>query len=258
MNRFAKLSLAQVALVCCLFALPARAQAPEVKFVADTLVVQAEGTYEAEPDLATLEFQVSTQEKELKAAYDKASASLNRIVGLAERNGLNKADLTTGALTVYPFYDEKHRARSYSVSAHVQIRVRDFSKIGILLDESIQDGITEFRSLTYSLADEEAAKERAVANAMRNAIGRATAVLEQKGQKLGPARSVSLDVRQVVGVARFDAREASTYSMFQAGASVDSVAQGRKGSAAPPPSPPPAQPGKIAVTASVQCMFQIL
>jgi len=255
MNRFAKLSLAQVALVYCFFTLPARAQAPEVKFIADTLVVQAEGIYEAEPDLATLEFQISTQEKELKAAYDKASASLNRIVGLAERNGLNKADLTTGALTVYPFYDEKHRARSYSVSAHVQIRVRDFSKIGILLDESIQDGITEFRSLTYSLADEEAAKERAVAQAMRNAIGRATAVLEQKGQKLGAVRSVSLDVHQVVGVARLTAPQAFSTELMVIGP--ESGEKQKRSLPAPPP-PPPAQPGKIAVTASVQCMFQIL
>jgi hypothetical protein len=30
-----------------------RAQGPEIKFIADTLVVQADGTYEADPDVAT-------------------------------------------------------------------------------------------------------------------------------------------------------------------------------------------------------------
>jgi hypothetical protein len=33
-------------------------QNPEVKLIADTLVVQADGTYDADPDLATLTFQI--------------------------------------------------------------------------------------------------------------------------------------------------------------------------------------------------------
>ena len=63
----------------------ASAQAPELKFVADTLVVQAEGSYEADPDLATITFQISSQEKELKKAYDAASQSMQRIVALAQK-----------------------------------------------------------------------------------------------------------------------------------------------------------------------------
>ena len=47
-----------------------------VKFVADTLIVEAEGTYEADPDVATLAFDISAQEKELKSAYAKASQSI--------------------------------------------------------------------------------------------------------------------------------------------------------------------------------------
>src|SRR5215467_12472003 len=38
-------------------------------------------------------------------------------------------------------------------------RVRDFSKLGPLLEDSVEDGITDFRSLTYSLGDEEAARQ---------------------------------------------------------------------------------------------------
>ena len=41
-----------------LYCLSATAQTPEVKFIADTLVVQADGTYEADPDLATVTFQI--------------------------------------------------------------------------------------------------------------------------------------------------------------------------------------------------------
>jgi uncharacterized protein YggE len=74
----------------CLFsvfvlALTSKAQSPEVKFIADTLVVQAEGTFETDPDLATLAFDISSQDKDLKPTYDKASQAMQKIVALAEK-----------------------------------------------------------------------------------------------------------------------------------------------------------------------------
>src|SRR5246127_5871752 len=97
--------------------LTANAQAPELKFIADTLVVQADGTYEADPDLATMTFRIFAQEKELKKAYDEANQSMGRIQALATNNGLKKEDISSGVLTVAPIYegDRKKRARSYYV-----------------------------------------------------------------------------------------------------------------------------------------------
>lgn len=171
----------------------AMAQTPEPKFIAETLVVQAEGTYEADPDLATMEFQIFSQEKELKKAYDAAALSMQRIVDLAQKNNLKKEDVVTGVLTVSPFYegDRKKRARSYSVQGEIKLRIHDFSKIGPILEGTVDDQVSDFRSLTYSLEDEEAAKKQAVAEAMRRAIGRASIALEQKGQKLGGLRYIS-------------------------------------------------------------------
>src|SRR5215475_774066 len=93
--------------VFLIFLLPvaAFAQNPEVKFIADTLVVQADGTYDADPDLATLTFQIFAQDKDLKQAYAKASLSAQHIVEIAQRVGLNKEDIRSGALTVNPIYE---------------------------------------------------------------------------------------------------------------------------------------------------------
>jgi len=70
MKRFAICSA--FLLVCTL---PLAAQNNDVKFIADTLVVQADGTYEADPDLATLTFDISSQDKELKPALRERLAS---------------------------------------------------------------------------------------------------------------------------------------------------------------------------------------
>ena len=231
----------------------------DVRFVADTLVVQAEGSYEGDPDLATLTFDVSTQEKELKQAYAKASQSMRTIVEVAERNGLSKDAIHTGVLTVTPFYEggRKQKARSYRVQGLVVLKVQDFSKVGPIMDDSIQDGIADFRSLTYSLANEEAAKKKAVADAMQRALGRATVALEQTKQKLGAARSVNLEVSQLVGVAEFTETFWQAREESGSGGGGFPIFGGAKKAAPPPPPPPPVRPEKITISANVQCVFGI-
>jgi len=240
--------------LCFLFlAAPAvMAQNPEPRFIAETLVVQAEGTYESDPDLATLTFDISSEEKELKTAYGKASQAMQKIAALADKNGIRKEDVASGVLTVTPIYggDRKKHAKSFVVRGQVVLKVRDFSKLGAIMDESVTDEITDFRSLTYSLSDEEAAKERAVSEAMRRAIGRATAALEQKGQKIGALRFANLDVRQLVGVAQYSVSSLSVVAVEASGGGYS-----RKQAASPPPPLP--RPERITVSATVQCAFQI-
>ena len=232
----------------------------DVKFVADTLIVQAEGSYETDPDLATLTFDVSSQEKQLKDAYGKASQSMNNIVAVAQRNGLTKDAIQTGALTVNPFYegDRKRHARAYLVQGQVTLKEQDFSKVGAIIDDSVQDGIADFRSLIYSLADEESAKQKAVADAMRRAIGRATAALEQSKQKLGPTRYVNVEVRNLVGATPIEmAYVAAATETVEVSAGGGGGTFPHKRASAPPPPPPPVQPGKLTVSATIQCVFGI-
>lgn len=240
--------------------LPAAAQITDIKFIADTLVIQAEGIYETDPDLATLTFDISTQDKDLKQTYDRASQSMQKILALAGKNGIQKEDIASGVLTVRPYYDgeKRKKAKSYLVSGQITLKVRDFSKLGPILEGSVEDGITDFRSLTYSLANEEAAKQKAVAEAMRRAMGRASAALEQKGQKVGVLRFANLDVKQLVGVSRMDVYQMAQYSTaMMETVTVSGGGGGRERKAAPTPPPPLPQPEKITVSATVQCAFQI-
>lgn len=237
----------------------ARAQQhPEVKFIQDTLVVEAEGSYASDPDVATLSFDISSQDKDLKHAYEVATQSMQKIVDLAQRTGLKKEDISTGVLTLAPSYerDKKNKAKSYAVQGTLTLKVRDFSQIGPLLDGAVQEGIVDFRSLTYSLQDEEGAREKAVAAAMHNAVGRATAALSQNGQKVGAIRYANLDVRQIAGVVQM-----STLPLLSTAetVTVSGVGGGNYSQQAKAPAVtfPSVTPQKITVSATVQCAFQI-
>jgi uncharacterized protein YggE len=241
-----------------LSALTCKAQSPDIKIISDTLVIQAEGSFEADPDLATLTFDISSQDKDLKPAYDKASQALQKVVALAEKNGLPKANVFTGVLLVTPYYegDRKKRAKSFRVTGQIVLKVRDFSKLGAIMDESVTDEITDFRSLMYSLSDEEAAKQHAVAEAMRRAVGRANAALEQKGQKVGVLRFATVDVSQVRTISDLTLESRSAMALETVNTSTGFF--GRAKSAPPLPPPPASRPEKITLTATIQCAFQIL
>jgi uncharacterized protein YggE len=258
-QRLLVLKLALVLVALC-FTAAVSAQSPDIKFIAETLVVQADGIYQADPDLATLTFDISTQEKELKLSYDQASQAMQKIVSLAEKNGVRKDDVSSGVLTVRPYYegDRRKKAKYYLVQGQITLKVREFSKLGPILEGSAEDGITDFRSLTYSLDNEETAKQKAVAEAMKRAVGRASAALEQKGQKVGVLRFANLDVKQLVGLSAMNVYGLAQYGTAAEMVSVSSDKDGlfRRGKVAPPPPIP--QPEKITVSATVQCAFQIL
>jgi uncharacterized protein YggE len=240
----------------------ASAQQPSgIKFLADTLIIRADGRYEADPDLATLSFDISSQDKDLKTAYDRASQSVQKILALAQKNGVAQNDISSGVLTIRPFYegDRKKRARSFLVQGQLTLKVRDFAKLEPILENSVDDGIADFRSLTYSLSDEEAAKQKAVAEAVQHSWDRANAALKPRGQKAGALRFVNVDVNNLAGVSEINLQEFSAVERLDSGA-----ADGRlfgfdpKKVPAPPPPPPFNQPKKITVSATVECAYQIL
>jgi uncharacterized protein YggE len=84
----------------------AQSQSPDLKFIADTVVVQADGTYAADPDLATMTFRIFSQEKEPKKAYEAASQSIQQISTLGANNALKKEDISTGCSQWHRFMKE--------------------------------------------------------------------------------------------------------------------------------------------------------
>lgn len=221
-------------------------------FVDHTLLVEAQGVYVTDPDLATLTFDINSQDKELANAYDKASKSMQQILTIAEQNGLSKNDVEFGALTLAPNYGGNGKTKSYFVQGEISVKIRDFTKIGPILGSSVQEGVVDSRSLTYSLENEEAAKEKAVAQAVRDAVGRAQAALGQNAQKPGAIRYANVDVTQAVVQ-----QVMPLYGVASEAITVTSTAETEAPTKPAPPPLPPVRPQKLTITATVQCAFQI-
>ncbi len=176
---------------------PLRAQDRTATPIPNTVWVGADGKYEAEPDTVLVQFNISAQEDKLQDANQKASRAADQVRQLLRTNGLDPKDAQVGRFSVQPVYDYKNPKRKlvgYRVDTNISIKLKDFSKVGPIT-EGLADmpDITGDQSLTYLLDDMDAAKIKAVEDALTRAHAEANAVARSGGRTLGELSYASVD-----------------------------------------------------------------
>jgi uncharacterized protein YggE len=162
----------------------------------NTVWVGADGKYEAEPDTALVQFNISAQEDNLQAANARATKAAEQVRQLLRSNGLDPKQAQVGMFSVQPVYDYKNPKRKlvgYRVETSISIKVKDFSKIGPITQGLADMDITGNQSLSYVLDDMDAAKIKAVEDALHRAHEEASAVARSSGRTLGELSYASVD-----------------------------------------------------------------
>jgi len=162
----------------------------------NTVWVGADGKFEAEPDTALMQFNISAQEDNLQAANDRASKAAEQVRQLLRTNGIDPKQAEVGAFSVQPVYDYKNPKRKlvgYRVDTNISIKLKDFSKIAPLTKGIADIDVTGNQSLSYILDGMDAAKIKAVEDALRRAHDEASAVAKTGGRTLGELSYASVD-----------------------------------------------------------------
>ena len=162
----------------------------------NTILVGADGKYEAEPDTALMQFSISAQEDNLQAANTRASKAAEQVRQLLRTNGLDPKQAQVGMFSVNPVYDYKNPKRKlvgYRVDTNITIKIKDFTKIGPLTQGLADIDVTGNQSLSYILDDMDAAKIKAVEDALRRAHDEAAAVARTGNRTLGELSYASVD-----------------------------------------------------------------
>src|SRR6202035_1329153 len=175
----------------------ARAQdRPTVSAQPNTILVGADGKFEANPDTALVQFNISAQEDNSRAAYDRASKQAEQVRQILRSNGLEPSAAQLGYFSMEPVYDYKQAKRklvAYRVNVNVSLKLKDFSKIAPIVQQLSDGDITDEQSITYTLDDIDAAKTKAVEDAYRRARASAEAVARAGGRTLGELSYASVD-----------------------------------------------------------------
>src|ERR1700756_2688832 len=80
---------------------------PAITAQANTVYVGADGKFEASPDTALLQMNVSVQQQTSRAAYQEASKNVEQVRQVLRANGLDPKKGTGGFFAVQPEYDLK-------------------------------------------------------------------------------------------------------------------------------------------------------
>lgn len=164
---------------------------------ANTVYVGADGKFEAAPDTAQLQFQISVQEDTSQAAFAHASKEVDTVRQVMRANGIEPKEATIGFMSVQPVYDWKnnsHKLVGFRVTTDVTLKLKDFAKVGPITQQLADANVSESQALSYTLENVDQAKDKAVEDAYRRAHDSAEALARASGRVLGEMSYASIDI----------------------------------------------------------------
>lgn len=174
---------------------------PAMTVQPNTVYVGSEGKFESAPDTTLIQFNISVQEETSKAAYDRAARAADRVRQILKANGIDPKIAELGFYSLDPIYDWRNPKRKligYRVSTSVSVKLKDFSKVGPLVQQFADVEGSENQSLSYTLENIDEAKQKAVQDALQRARASAQTVAQAGGRTLGDLIYASVDTFEPV------------------------------------------------------------
>ncbi len=141
-----------------------------------------QGKVFAKPDIALVSIGVQTKGLKSNDVVTENNTKMNAITKAIKDLGVEEKDIQTTSYNLYPDYDytEKGRVfRGYSLNQSVNVKIRNFDKIGDILDKATSLGANTVGDLQFTIDDQEKvmaeAREKAIAEAKTKAGNLASA-----------------------------------------------------------------------------------
>jgi len=170
--------------------------APTPVATQNTIYVGADGKYESAPDAAIVSFGISVQEATSKEAYDHAARSTDQVRDLLRKNGIEPKSAEIGYFSLEPVYDYRNAKRKligYRGVSTVTLKLKDFTKVGPLVQGLSDLDISDNQSVSYILDNIDEGKTKAAQDALLRARSIANVVATTAGRGLGELVYASVD-----------------------------------------------------------------
>lgn len=190
------LKLKEQFLLLCLFFSSSSFTRDSTSKLRNTIQVTAEGSYEADPDTALLEFTISAQQRNYKEAYEQALRATQNIEALLKKYELDPKKAEFSLFQVQPIYDYENPKRplvGYRVHSNVSIKISDFKKLSLILPDLADNNITDNQSLHYILENNDDAKKKAIEDGYKRARLLAEALANSANKTIDEMIYASID-----------------------------------------------------------------
>jgi hypothetical protein len=206
----------------------------------NTVTASGTGTVSTTPDEATMSFGINTRSENPQTALDQASESAKKIVAALGKQGVDKVDIQTSSVSLYPqqdFRDGKTVVTGYEASISVNVKVRDLAKIGDVIGAASGAGANTISGPGFGIGEETQFRAQAIEKAVADARSNASAMAKAAGKSVGEVLSISSSNVSVPGPL-FD----KAYLDGRADATAESV---------------PVEVGQLDVMADVTVVFEL-
>lgn len=150
--------------------------------------VDGEGTISVKPDLAVLSLGFTTQSPTVTIGQKQANEVINRLAKSLKELGLADKDLQTTGYNIYPNYNYlsgKPTLNGFSININLSVKVRDFEKLNLAIDQATADGINQVGGISFEVEKKDEFQNQARRLAIKNAQEKAQKIAGQAGIKLG-------------------------------------------------------------------------
>lgn len=158
------------------------------------LSVSATGEASRTPDIATLSTGVVTQAADANAAMRDNANQMDKVMAALRAAGIAERDVQTSGINLNPQYKYADNMPpaivGYQASNTVNVKVRDLSRLGKVLDALVAQGANQINGPSFGLDNPDAAFEEA----------RLAAVKKAQAQAQTYARALGLQVRRIVSI----------------------------------------------------------
>lgn len=174
--------------------------------IKNIITVSGIGEVYTKPDLAIVNFSVVNEASTVDKATLENTDKMNNVIKAIKNLGIKEEDLKTTNFNIYPRYEyrsaeteiyssapQKRVLVGYEITQSLEVKIRDLSKIGSIIETGTSNGANEVGDLQMSVDKEDEFKSQARASAIVKAKEKAKELAKQVGVKLGRITNFSED-----------------------------------------------------------------
>ena len=162
--------------------------------VKNTISVSGTGEIWAKPDLALIDFSVVGEKKTVIEAMAENTKKMNSVIEAIKSQGVEEKDLKTTNFSISPRYEWYEKSEiypagkrvlvGYEVNQTLQVKIRDLTKIGNIIQVATEAGANQVGDLRFMIDKQDELKSQARKEAIEKAKVMAKEIAGQLGVKL--------------------------------------------------------------------------
>jgi len=163
----------------------------------NTINVAGNSELTVEPDEAEVWAGISIVRETAEEAQAEANKVINEMIDGLRYKGIMEKDIETESLSLYEertwTEDEGSKIVGWRATQTLKVKTSDLSKVGEIVDVAVTNGANQVNNINFQLSEEKDKeyKQKAIAEATKDAKEKAEAIAESLGVGLGKLKTVS-------------------------------------------------------------------